>query len=100
MEKTIDADTVRHIAKLSRIDLPEGQVETFRRQLASILSYFDKLSELDTQNVEPMAHAVEVHNVFAEDKPHTSLTPEEALANAPQRDGDYFKVPKVIGESQ
>jgi aspartyl-tRNA(Asn)/glutamyl-tRNA(Gln) amidotransferase subunit C len=100
MSKTIDADLVRHIGKLSRIELTAQQVDTFAGQLASILSYFDKLSELNTDNVEPMAHAVELRNVLADDVPHQSLTAEQALANAPQRDGDFFKVPKVIGESQ
>ncbi len=100
MAKTIDLELVRHIGKLSRITLSEEQVRTLSVQLGSILGYFDKLQELDTSNVEPMAHAVEVHNVMAEDSPQASLTPQQALANAPQRDGDFFKVPKVIGDSQ
>lgn len=100
MSKSIDLQLVRHIGKLSRIELSEQQVETFSRQLASILDYFDKLKELDTATVEPMAHAVEIHNVFADDAVQPSLTPEAALANAPQRDGNFFKVPKVIGDSQ
>ena len=100
MAKTIDLDLVRHIGKLSRIELTEHQVQTFSRQLASILDYFDKLRELDTSNVQPMAHAVEIHNVLAADTPGKSLTPDQALANAPQRDGNFFKVPKVIGDSQ
>jgi len=100
MGKTIDADLVRHIGKLSRIELTEDQVRTFRQQLSSILAYFDKLQELDTALVEPMAHALEIHNVFGEDRAGESLSPDQALANAPQRDGDFFKVPKVIGDSQ
>jgi aspartyl-tRNA(Asn)/glutamyl-tRNA(Gln) amidotransferase subunit C len=100
MSKTVDADLVRHIGKLSRIELTEEQVELFGRQLAAILAYFDKLQELDTEHVEPMAHAVELHNVLADDVPGESLPPAAALANAPDRDGDFFKVPKVIGDSQ
>ena len=100
MSKTIEPRLVRHIAKLSRIELSEDQLATFGRQLADILEYFDKLQELDTANVEPLAHAVEIHSVLAEDKPQPSLTPDAALANAPQRDGDFFLVPKVIGDSQ
>lgn len=100
MAKTVDTNLVRHIGKLSRIELTDEQAGTFRGQIESILGYFDKLAELDTANVEPMAHAVEVHNVLAEDIPMASLTPDEALANAPQRDGDFFRVPKVIGDSQ
>jgi len=100
MTQTVDADLVRHIARLSRIDLRDDQVEPSRRQLADILAYFDKLQELDTTGVEEMAHAVEIHNVLADDTPRESLTPEQALANAPARDGDHFRVPKVIGDSQ
>ena len=100
MAKTIDADLVRHIGKLARIELTDDQVGTFARQLTDILGYFEKLQELDTDNVEPMAHAVEICNVFAADELGESLGPDEALKNAPQRDGDYFKVPKVIGDSQ
>jgi len=100
MGKEIDPDLVRHIGKLSRIELTEQQVQTFGRQLARIIDYFDKLQELDTSQVEPMAHALEMANVFGEDAVRESLAPQQALANAPQRDGDFFKVPKVIGDSQ
>lgn len=99
MEKAVDANLVRHIAKLSRIELSDEQVQTFSPQLANILVYFDKLRELETENVEPLVHAIDLANVLADDVPHVSLTPEQALANAPDRDGDFFKVPKVIGES-
>jgi len=99
MEKRIDESLIRHIGKLSRIELTDQQVRKIAPQLEAILAYFDKLQELDTSAVEPMAHAVEVHNVLADDLAGASLTPEEALANAPQRDGDFFKVPKVIEDS-
>ena len=100
MSELIDEKLVRHIGKLSRIELTEEQVRVFSRQLSSILDYFGKLQELNTDGVEPMVHALEVHNVLADDVPGRSLTPEQALANAPDRDGDFFKVPKVIGDSQ
>ncbi len=96
----IDDPLVRHIGKLSRIELTDEQVAPFGRQLSAILEYFDKLSELDTDGVEPMAHAIELRNVLADDAPGESLTTEAALANAPKRDGDFFMVPKVIGGSQ
>ena len=99
MTKTIDLHLVRHIGRLSRIELTDEQARVFSRQLGDILSYFDKLQELDTEGVEPMAHAVEIHNVLAADEPSESLTPDQALSNAPQREGDFFKVPKVIGDS-
>lgn len=97
MPETIDPDQVRHIGKLSRIELTEQQVQTFGRQLADIIRYFDKLQELDTEGVEPMAHAVELTNVLADDRAGESLETDAALANAPDRDGDLFQVPKVIG---
>jgi aspartyl-tRNA(Asn)/glutamyl-tRNA(Gln) amidotransferase subunit C len=99
MDKQIDPQLVRHIGKLSRIELSDEQVLKLSRELASTLEYFDKLQELDTSAVEPMAHAVDVSNVLAGDVPHESLTPDAALANAAQRDGDFFKVPKVIEDS-
>lgn len=98
MSKEIDSDRVRHIGKLSRIELTDQEIETFSRQLGAILEYFDKLQELDTADVEPMAHAVEISNVLADDVVRPSLPTDLALANAPQRDGDFFKVPKVVGE--
>jgi len=99
MDKSIDSNLVRHIGRLSRIELTEGEIRIFAQQLAAIVEYFDKLQELDTENVQPMPHAVEVYNVLAEDKMGQSLSPDQALANAPQRDGDFFRVPKVIGDS-
>ena len=99
MGKAIDTDQVRHIGVLSRIELSDQQVQTFARQLGRIVEYFDKLNELDTDNVEPMAHALETHNVLGDDVPRESLTPDQALANAPARDGDFFRVPKVLGDN-
>jgi aspartyl-tRNA(Asn)/glutamyl-tRNA(Gln) amidotransferase subunit C len=100
MNGAIDEKTVRHIGKLSRIELTDEQVGLFGRQLGAILEYFNKLSELDTESVEPMPHAVELRNVLADDSPAPSLPTEAALANAPEREGDFFAVPKVIGDSQ
>lgn len=99
MGKKIDLEMVRHIGKLSRIELTEQEVETFSRQLGAIIGYFDKLQELDTEDVQPMAHAVEISNVLADDEVGQSLTPDQALANAAERDGNFFKVPKVLGDS-
>ena len=98
MSKSIDLDLVRHIGILSRIELSEEQIRNHSVQLAAILEYFDKLKRLDTEQVEPMAHALEIKNVLAPDEPAPSLSPADALANAPANDGDFFKVPKVIGD--
>ncbi len=99
MGDEIDADLVRHIGKLSRIALSDEEVSRLTRQLGDVLGHFGKLRELDTENISPMAHAVELSNVLADDVPGESLSPEKALDNAPQRDGDFFKVPKVIPDS-
>lgn len=100
MSTRIDEKLIRHIGLLSRIELTEEQVGLFGAQFADIVAYMDKLQELNTDGVEPMAHSLPVHNVFAEDAPGESLPVARALANAPQRDGDFYKVPKVIGDSQ
>ncbi|HUV08493.1 MAG TPA: Asp-tRNA(Asn)/Glu-tRNA(Gln) amidotransferase subunit GatC [Spirochaetia bacterium] len=99
MSGQIDDRTIRHIASLSRIELKEEEIPSLARQLSSILEYFDKLAELDTSAVEPMTHAIELSNVLAEDSPSTSLETRRALANAPDHDGSFFKVPKVLGDS-
>ena len=100
MHNAIDSDLVRHIGVLSRIELSDDQVQVLTGQLGSILGYFDKLQELDTESVEPLAHAADTFNVLADDAAAASLSPDQALANAPARDGDFFKVPKVIADSQ
>ena len=98
MGRVIDEALVRHVSKLSRIALTDEQIAAYGPSLGAILSYFDKLSELHTDGVEPMAHAIELRNVLAEDTLGESLAPDQALANAPARDGDFFKVPKLIGD--
>ena len=99
MSNAIDIDQVRHIGVLSRIELSDDQAGELAGQLGAIVEYFGKLNELDTDGVDPMAHAAGAHNILADDTPAVSLSPDEALANAPARDGDFFKVPKVIGDS-
>ncbi len=99
MEKKIDAEQVRKVAKLSRLDLTETEVAEFAGQLSAILDYMEKMNELDTTNVEPLAHCLAVKNVFREDTARESLGTEKALANAPQRDGEFFKVPKILDDS-
>ncbi len=100
MAQAIDEALVRHVGKLSRIALSDAEVALFGAQLAEILAYVDKLQQLDTTDVEPMAHALEMRNVLQEDRLHESLSAEQALANAPDRHDDLFQVPKVLGDSQ
>lgn len=98
MGKRIDQAEVRKVAKLSRLDLSEEEIEEFTGQLSAILDYVAKMNELDTTGVEPLAHCLPISNVFREDVVKKSLGTEKTLANAPQRDGAFFKVPKILEE--
>ncbi len=95
-EPTLSQEQVRKVAKLARLKLTEGEVEQLTTQLGQILEYVHILDQIDTTNVEPMAHAVDVANVFREDVERDSLPREEALANAPQSDGQSFLVPPIL----
>jgi aspartyl-tRNA(Asn)/glutamyl-tRNA(Gln) amidotransferase subunit C len=99
MAKKIDQPQVRKVAKLSRLELTEAEVEEFTGQLSAILDYVEKMNELDTTNVEPLAHCLPVSNVFRQDRAKESLGTEKTLANAPQRDEEFFKVPKILDDS-
>jgi len=98
MAKKIDQAQVNKVAKLSRLQLSEAEIDEFTGQLSAILDYMEKLNELDTTAVEPLAHCLPITNVFREDYVKQSLGTEKTLANAPQRDGDFFKVPKILEE--
>ena len=92
MANKISEEQVRRVAKLSRLDLSDAEVVQFSTQLNSILGYIEKLNELDTEGVEPLAHTLPIHNIFRDDEPKESLGVEKTLANAPQRDDEFFKV--------
>ena len=89
---------VEHVAKLARLHLGEKEKEKFTQQLDKILKFMDKLNELDTKNVKPLAHIMPLKNVWRQDRKEKSLSREEILFNAPEMDksGKFFKVPKVI----
>lgn len=92
----INKSDVDHIALLGRLELTDEEKETYTRQLNSILEHFKSLQRLDTENVPPTAHVLPLQNVFREDWVGQHLPREEAIANCPDRDEDYFKVPKII----
>ncbi len=97
MEKTnIDIELVKYVAHLARLELSEQDLKQFTRQLASILDYMEKLQDLNTNSVEPTSHPMPIKNVFRQDKAISSLKTEEVLKNAPEKEGNFFKVPKVI----
>jgi len=93
---TISREEVLHVARLARLELSDGEVERFAEQLSAILEAVSKVGELDLSGVEPTAHPLDLSNVWAEDEPRPSLSVDEALANAPDRRGDYFGVPAVL----
>jgi aspartyl-tRNA(Asn)/glutamyl-tRNA(Gln) amidotransferase subunit C len=89
----ISRDEVLHVARLARLALSEEELERFSEQLSAILDAVGKVAELDLSGVEPTAHPLDLVNVWAEDEPKPCLSVDEALANAPDRDGDSFRVP-------
>lgn len=90
---------VRKVAMLARLALSDEDVAMFTRQLGDILDYVHKLNELDVQGVEPMAHAVDLANVFRRDEAVAAMGAESVLANAPKRRRGFFLVPKVLDQS-
>ena len=93
---SLSADEVAKVAVLARLRLEPEELATFTGQLNAIVDYVAQLRELDTEGVEPLAHGVEVRNVFREDVVGPSLPREDALANAPKRNVDSFLVPAVL----
>ncbi len=89
----ITREEVLHVARLARLELTEEEVERFRGQLSEILDAVSKVSELDLADVPPTSHPLEIANAWAEDVPRPCLALDEVFANAPDRDGDYFRTP-------
>ena len=95
----LSKDTIEYLSKLALVDLSEEEKEKFSKQLGDILTYFKKLNDLDTTNIEPTTHAIDgLKNVFRKDIPTKSLTQEEALRNAEHKKDGYFKAPRILKE--
>lgn len=92
----IDIQTVEKIAHLARLEYSETEKVDLAKEMNKILDWMDKLNEVDTNNVEPLMHMSQEINVFREDMVSTHLDHKKALCNAPKKDSDYFRVPKVI----
>ena len=92
----LNSEEVRHIARLARIGMTEDEVELMRGQLSNILSHFDALQELDTGAVEPTSHSADVETVLRADAADESMRLEDALSNAPRREGDFVRVRAVL----
>jgi aspartyl-tRNA(Asn)/glutamyl-tRNA(Gln) amidotransferase subunit C len=93
---SLTAEEVAKVALLARLRLAPRELELFTGQLNAIVGFVEQLGELDTTNVAPLAHGVEVHNVFRHDVRGPSLPREEALGNAPKRNAESFLVPAVL----
>ncbi len=93
---------VEKVSLLARLELSDEELELMTAQLGQIVGYVESLAELDakleSESIEPMAHALDVSNVFAADQPRASLDREAALANAPHHDNEFYLVPAVLGE--
>jgi aspartyl-tRNA(Asn)/glutamyl-tRNA(Gln) amidotransferase subunit C len=93
---SVSREEVRHIAELARLQFSDEEEEKMADELSSILDYVDKLDELDTSGVPPMSHVLDVANVERPDDVAARIDRDQALENAPDTDGRYFRVPKVI----
>ena len=94
----ISSDDVRKVAHLARLDLPEDKIATYTGQLESILEYVSQLQQVDTEGVPETTRAVEVTNVTRVDGVQPTPVREDILNQAPQREGDFFRVPKILAD--
>lgn len=92
----LNMEEVEHVALLARLALSEEEKERFRAQLSSILDYADRINQLDTARVKPTYHVLPLQNVSRLDERGTTLAPDEVFQNAPDRDGSYFRVPRIL----
>lgn len=94
----LEEEVIDHIAHLARLEFSGEDKERIRQDLTNIISFMDKLQGLNTDNVEPLVFMSEEVNRLREDVSETSITHEEALLNAPKKDSDYFRIPKVLSK--
>ncbi len=94
----ITSEDVLKVAKLARLELPEEEVELYTSQLEKILGYFEQLEQIETTDIEPTTRAVEVVNVVREDSVIEANIREDLLNEAPQREGDFYRVPKILAD--
>ena len=92
----INKDQVKYVAKLARIDLDEANLDKFTKQMDKILQFMETLKELDTTDTAPSNHALSIKNVFRKDENKPSLANDNVLQNAPAKENEHFKVPKII----
>jgi len=100
MAQSIDLKTVDEIAHLARLEFDDAAKLEIQNDMNRMLMFMDKLNELDTEEVAPLIYMTEEKNVLRADLPETNITQKEALMNAPKKDSDYFKAPKVIEQNR
>ena len=98
MPSHISRDDVAHVAKLARLEVDDAELDLFTAQLAAILDHADDVEALDLADVEPTSHPYPLVNVLLADEPGPTLSPEAALAGAPQAEDGRFRVPTILGE--
>ena len=98
-KQKITVEQVKTVAKLARLNLNDAEISQFSAQLSDILQYIEKLNQLDTAGIEPLAHCLPVSNCLRDDIIKPSLGTEKTLSNAPDSDGQFFIVPKILDES-
>jgi len=95
-KRHISKEEVEHIAWLARIELSEKEKELFTEQFNKILDYFKKIDEVETEEIPPTYHVLDLVNVYREDKVSPSLPPEKILKNAPKKEKRFFKAPRIV----
>ena len=95
-DKKITIEEVKHIAKLSKLNIPDNELEYYLSEMDKMINHFNILSKVDTSDVQPMTHVNTMTNVYREDKPKDSLTTKEALKNSSETFGQFIKIPKII----
>jgi len=97
MTEKITREDILHVAALARLSIDGAAVDTFSEQIATILDYVRTMNELNTDGIRPTSHAISLTNAFREDEPGPHLPLDRSLANAPDREDPYFRVPRIIG---
>jgi len=92
----ITKDQVKHVAHLARLEITEEEAEQFTEHLSAIITYAEKLNELDTEGIEPTTHVLDLKNVFRKDEAKHTITQEDAMKNAPDSEDGQFRVPSIL----
>ena len=95
---SLSREQVQHVARLARVGITEEDIERFSHQLSDVLDYFERLREIDTENVPPTSHTLPLHNIMREDEPQPPFSVDDVLANAPDREDGRLRVRAILEE--